>query len=106
MNAQPDSVPLRELLLSIVSHENRLVGMIIRREGLRFESLATLIDDQAALLGDERTIKWLEGRFELPVRRLDPNNSLFLGRQTFLAKREGRVFYHLKVPKSPLLQDC
>lgn len=106
MTAQPESLPLRELLIGIVSHENRLVGMIIRREGMRFESLATLLDDQAAILGDESTTQWLERKFELPVRRLDPDNSAFLGRQTFLAQREGRIFYHLKVPKSPLLQDC
>lgn len=104
MTKLPDAkqLPLRELLICLVAHEKRVVGVLVRREGMRFEAVATLIDDDAALLSDKRTLEILEGMFELPVRVLDPDNSVFLGRQTFLAQREGRVFYRLKVPKLPL----
>lgn len=109
MTSLPDSFapPLREILICLVSgpvdNNKHLFGALVRREGMRFELIQPFLDDQAALLSDSMTIKRLEGLFQLPVRVLDPDNSAFLGRETMLADREGRVFYQLKVRKPSLV---
>jgi len=97
----PPSIPLREILAcEVTSEEGRVVIAFVRREGMRFQLLSLTKDDEAAIVRDPRTLKYLERVFELPVRVLDGAEAVFLGVQTVLAEREGREFYHLKVGKN------
>ena len=108
MTLQLDFVPpLREALICLVQSpagdaQDHLFGALVRREGMRFELIRPFLDDQAALLTDSRTITALERMLDLPIRVLEPDNSLFLGMETMLAHREGRKYFHLKGQKSSL----
>ena len=108
MTLQRDFVPpLREALICLVQSpssdgKEHLFGCLVLREGMRFELVRPFLDDQAALLTDSRTISALEGMLDLPIRVLDPDNSLFLGYETLVAHREGRKYFHLKGQKGAL----
>jgi len=95
-------IPLREVLACEVVYEDRVVVVLVRREGLKFHLLGSLLDEHAMIIRDEHTLKHLERRFELPIRLLEGDESAFLGVQTLRARREGRDFYQLRVGKAPL----
>ena len=99
----PSSIPLREVLVCEVIYEDQIIAAVVMREGMKFQLVGYLLDDQAALVRDSRTLNVLEKGFELPVRVLEGDEGAFLGVQTARARREGRDFYHLKVEKPSLL---
>lgn len=97
----PDPLPLREALLVVVHHDQRVVATLLRREGLRFSLLLHLMDDQAALACSPQGLEILEMACGLPVRHLDDPSGAFLAYQTTLAHRENRNFVLSRARKLP-----
>lgn len=97
----PDALPLREALLVLVHHEGRVVATLVRREGLRFSLLLTLLDDQAALCSSPQGLEILEMACGLPVRLFDDPSGSFLALETLRAHRQGRVFSPSRGRKLP-----
>lgn len=82
---------LREGLLCLTSDPEHLVGVLVRREGLRFSLAMLLLDDQAALASSPKGLETLEQALHLPVRVLPGSAGSLLGLHTVLANRRGEV---------------
>lgn len=97
----PDPIPLHEALLCLSTHQGRVVGTLVRRDGLRLSLLLTLRDDQAALASSPPGLELLSDACDLPVRTLDGDAGHLLALRTLLANRENRDFVLSREEKLP-----